>query len=271
MSNKPLHIVFQVLNFITSPDSDPYQLTHDEEKLLLILAKHKGPKGIYPSIPTLAEKSKRTERSVMRTLVRLEEKHLIMVNRQQGKSNHYEIAELSTTPDVHVTPDMYDTPDVHVTTPLTSMAQTPDVHVTRSNKIIKTDNQNRERRKNRAHPLPDDYLHTELHEEKAQEFGWPADEFFECLDKFMAHHRAKGTEKVDWDAEFDLWLIREERFKAEETAKRERRANDRSLGNGSGRGQQEVRSTVPWFNGRDPLAVGTILDKGLLNGHGRKN
>lgn len=279
MSNKSIHIVFQVLNFLHSSISSSLNLLPLDKLILINLASHKGPKGICPSTLTIAKELKVSKRHIVDRLsylqtLTLNGNYLIKINKSPGKRSHYYLSipmpELSTTGEPQFTSEVDFTGEPQFTTVVNHSSQTGEPQFTQSTKSNKTSNPERGR-KNRAHPLPVDYLHTELHEDKAQEMGMEADEFFDCKDKFMAHHKAKGTEKVDWDAEFDLWLIREERFRAEETAKRSLRAADRSSGSGSGRGQQEVRSTVPWFNGRDPLTVGNILDKGLLNGHGRKN
>jgi hypothetical protein len=127
-----IHIVFQVLNFIFSADSSPYSLSADEEKMLILLARHRGPKGIYPSIPTLAKETKRDSRNVKRTLDRLNDKSLITIEHHPGKSSSYFLhipsQKLYTTPGVDATPDVYATPGVNAPSPLASTPDTPGVN-----------------------------------------------------------------------------------------------------------------------------------------------
>lgn len=133
-SDKKLHIVFQVLNYIKSEIA--ISLSDDEQILLIILASHQGKLGIFPSISTLAKERQKTPRSIQRSLLRLVQKNLLIIERKEGKANRYWLCIPLPTPDVHDTPDTGVTPDAHVTLPLTPTSPTPDAHVTLYNKLI---------------------------------------------------------------------------------------------------------------------------------------
>jgi DNA-binding MarR family transcriptional regulator len=201
MSEKTIHIVFQVLNFITSEDSTPYQLTADEEKLLLILASHKGDKGIYPGIPTLAAKTKRHRTNVIKTLSKLEEKDLLLIDRLSGRSNHYTLTiptlKLSTTSSAHATSSVDTTSSADATTPVVSTLTTSSVHATRLALRRSKKNKTERGRASLASPLSvfqpseqNQFLASDLRLDLAAE-----------LESFR--HRHKG-EKNQY--EFERWL-----------------------------------------------------------------
>jgi predicted transcriptional regulator len=102
---KEIHIVFQVLNFIHGDECRSYDLTQSEQLLLIALAKHQGPKGLYPSYETLAKDIHLTRRHVMRVLKSLIEKDLLTCEKNEGRSNNYQI-KLSTASDIHDTGDI---------------------------------------------------------------------------------------------------------------------------------------------------------------------
>src|SRR6478609_3530217 len=88
-AEKSPHIVFQVMNFISGDSPLNEELNPSDRILLLMLAKHQGKKGLYPSVPTLAKEIKVTPRHVLRCLDRLECLKIIQVERKSGRSNHY--------------------------------------------------------------------------------------------------------------------------------------------------------------------------------------
>ena len=113
--SKSIHIVFQVLNFLSLPElSAHYELSPDEKLMLIFLAKYKGAKGICPRIRTLKKELQRSDRPIQKTLNRLREKKLILIDYIPGKASSYTLVlpllELSTTPVAEDTPVVDDTP-----------------------------------------------------------------------------------------------------------------------------------------------------------------
>lgn len=225
---KEIHIVFQILNFITSPQAHFYKLTADEKLFILVLAKHKGQKGIYPSLNTLAKELNRHPSSVKRTLKRLEQKGLIYVERGMGRSSHYYLTfpegYLSTTGSVHATTYTHGGGSVHATGGVASTHTTGSVHATQSiQRIYKNKNTEGERTK-RALPLPDDFEPTKASVQLAKDLGLPEHEFVDELEKFMDYYIGEGCSKVDWQRVFQAWLKRAVRFQEEKPVKNEIRS-----------------------------------------------
>lgn len=212
--SKEIHVVFRVLNFLHSDESKDYQLTSAEERVLITLASHQGQKGIYPSVPTLSRELNKSERTVYRLIDSLENKNLITVDSSMGKSNHYYLPFLSTTPDTHDRGQLSTTPDIDVTPPLTSMTQTPDTGVTQSTKNNKRNN--RESAKKRALPLTVSFLPNEEHERFAIERGFTNDQAKNIFKRFREYHFDRDTKSKDWDAKFMDWLKMERQPKNEE-------------------------------------------------------
>lgn len=256
---RKLHIVFQVLNFLYCGMSAPYNLNSDEKLLLLTLAHHQGPKGIYPAISTLARELKVHSRSILRTLKKLSEKNLIKIQTNAGKSSNYFLTipepELSTTPDVHVTPDINVTPDVDVTTPLTCMSPTPDVDVTLSTYIttkkinIEGGRKNRGRKKRASSvALPENFEAGKIAIAKAIEVGLTEGEANVEFELFKNYYTASGILKKDWQPLLSNWFIRAGKHKEQDQLKLKTKSPAR----------EEPRSTVPWYNPDNKSAAETL-------------
>ncbi len=82
------NILFQVLDFVYSDQSALFNLLPIDKLLLICLAKHKGPLGIFPSQKTLAKELKISDRFVRERLRYLETNGLIYVEKIKSKS-HY--------------------------------------------------------------------------------------------------------------------------------------------------------------------------------------
>lgn len=185
---KEIHIVFQVLNFIAGQESAPYTLSASEQMLLIMLTKHKGTKGIYPSITTLAKELKRSRRSVQYDLESLQAKKLIKIDQIPGKSNQYSISEVIHTHATDCTPPMQPSAYTHAT------------GCTQSDNKKKTDKENREGALSFSfHPKPH-------HHELAKQRG--IDVHF-VLNKYLDNCRSNN--KQPSDANFTGWLEREKR------------------------------------------------------------
>ena len=128
---KQKHIVFQVLNFLYSEDSAHYQLSADEQLTLICLASHKGEKGIYPAMSTIAQELKRSRSAILRTLQRLQEKEIIKIIKRPGRSGYI---ELSTACSVDATCSVETTCSVDATPPVAYTHTTCSVDATLSTK-----------------------------------------------------------------------------------------------------------------------------------------
>lgn len=106
---KDIHIVFQVLNFIYGPAITEFKILDIDKHILILLAKHNGPGGIYPSTHTLAKELSKTPTYIKRRINFLEEKKLIQLERHYGRSHRYLLSEVihsrSTTVDQSTTVD----------------------------------------------------------------------------------------------------------------------------------------------------------------------
>ena len=89
--SKEIHIVFKVLNFIHSFQSEKYKLNDAEKSVLINLASHKGAKGIFPKITTIAKEVKKGYSTVKRLLTSLNKKDLITIDHKLGKYSNYYI------------------------------------------------------------------------------------------------------------------------------------------------------------------------------------
>lgn len=86
-----MHIVFQVMNFISNPENEKYQLIPIDRLLLLMLAKHSGPDGIFPSVNTLAKELYITPTYLKDRINLLDEKKIIKIDRKMGCKHYYHL------------------------------------------------------------------------------------------------------------------------------------------------------------------------------------
>jgi biotin operon repressor len=93
MSEKTVHIVFQVLNFLHDVSLHPYKLLPIDKLLLITLASHKGLKGIFPMQETLAEELGMTRRHLRNRLKCLEKHGLILIEKS-GRKHIYHLQNL---------------------------------------------------------------------------------------------------------------------------------------------------------------------------------
>lgn len=88
-TKKEIHIVFQVLNFLKSDHHLATITNSNEHRLLIVLASHKGAKGIFPSISILMKELKVTKSTVKRAIKKWRDLEVIYVEENSGKNNHY--------------------------------------------------------------------------------------------------------------------------------------------------------------------------------------
>jgi Helix-turn-helix domain len=214
MAKKSLHPIFELLNFLSGTESEQYKLSSNEQLVLIFLCKHKGAKGIYPSLQTLAKETKKTLCAVRRSVHNLQQKKILDIEFLSGKSSNYTIlipAFLNN-----------DTPSVDASTtnnkPLASTLvhpsrprqYTPSVDaslsIQRNNNLSNTE---RGARKKLA-PLPLNWLPDEkrlkhLHDTAAKA-GLTAEAL---LTKFRNVQLTKDNTSADWQLSFENFLISE--------------------------------------------------------------
>ena len=255
MQSKTIHIVFQVLNFLSQAClSGQYDLSSDEKLLLLFLAKHKGVRGIYPSVITLSKELQRNETNIRRSLKRLKDKNLILIEYIPGKSSQYTLLLpeiLSTTPGVHALPASMLPPAPTPGHPGRTRVDTPGVHAPQSERVNNPLNKTERARKKTALALSVDFDPTPESCDIAKRCGLTEDEANYEFDKFMNYHLEKGIEKTDWQLILQNWFIRAGEYKRQKGSINVK--------------PEEVRSTVPWYNPADAQR-GAAPIANLLNG-----
>jgi hypothetical protein len=191
-NKKEIHAVFQVLNFISNPPPT-IKLSSDEQILLVFLAKHKGSKGIYPSIPTLARELTRDERCIRRTIKRLKDKKIIIIDKNIGKNNHY---KLSTSQGVDALTITHNTQGVDALTP---RAYTPETQGVDALQSVKRSNKKQEREISLSIFEPD-----EANILLAKDLSV---DLYENLNSFRERHKGNKTQY-----EFGRWLKKNKEY-----------------------------------------------------------
>ena len=203
MSVKPIHMVFQVLNFIHSDISESYKLIPVDKLILITLASHKGIKGIFPMQETLAKEVGVKRRHLRYRLKHLEKIGLIFVEKI-GKNHHYHFAKLSTIEALECTYDektgALQCTNRGTTVPLIGALQLPVYNKVRTKK-------NRESAK-RAPLLSVDESFEPDQERKAKCINLGHDLNF-MIQKFVAFSRANGKKYEDVQSAFELFALNE--------------------------------------------------------------
>lgn len=206
MSDKKIHIVFQVINNLC-------HLCHvsNPDKLILItLASFAGVKGICPSASKIGKRVGMSSRHVYRSLKRLEDQKIIKITRFIGRGSQFELLFLSTTPDIDVigkvkhTPDIdvIGTPDICVIPPMTYVSPYITKEVTKIN--------NRERKRTKRAPLSPSWWPNEKLLTKATDVaGVSGIGVNELIKKFINLSISKEKTSAYWEGEFENFLINE--------------------------------------------------------------
>lgn len=217
--SKEIHIVFQVLNFLSGSHPITHLLLPTDKLLLIYLAKYKGNKGIFPSITTLARELKMNRHYLMRRLKILEENNLISLIKKHGSCHQYFIHIPTQTGDSQVTGYLEVTSDSQVTklvTPRlrTGDSQVPQLDIEELNKNLLKDIGNTQNKKRAPLPrksqLPETFEPNETHLALLKDLDMQ-----EELEKFRDYHvtKATTTTKRGWDAAFRTWLRNAYKFK----------------------------------------------------------
>lgn len=219
-SEKSPHIVFQVINFISGDSPLNEQLIPSDRLLLIMLAKHKGKKGIYPSMPTLAKELHVSRRQILYCLERLEFLKVIQVERKIGKSNHYTFPFLSTDQcsTVHGCHVVHPCSTVHGLGDENAVQNLPtrEVHFADPCSTLHSISINNQQRvkaererapKNGASPSVSKFKPSEENVRLASEWGIDLEEE---LESFAQIHKRDKT-----DYEFKRWLRKARNYKAD--------------------------------------------------------
>lgn len=255
MSNKPVHIVFQVINFLSSYESSEYSLITIDKLILIFLASHRGKRGIYPRQVTLAKSLKVTPKHIKARL-----KHLVnigLISIKRASQNEYTLNFITDESNLQVT---FDTPipetkgNLQVTSKVTHRLprKSPTGYLinNKEEEHIKTT----ERGRKRASPLTDDFLVNKETKLLCIELGFTQDEANNELDKFFNYYIGNGELKADWHRVMQNWMIRASEYKAQRSSQQK-----------APQQQDVVRSTVPWRNPDHATPVQTIVN-GLTKG-----
>jgi hypothetical protein len=231
----------------------------------------------FDDFPAISQKTGLSERCLRNYITKLEELKFIQVVRPErkgrGRANQYfllyanliEAAKLSTNKATDaVLPDLIGQQMPYLDPIIRQNLQDNKATDASYRYTCKKDIKAERGRKDRAHPLSPDFQHLEEHETLGIELNLTVDEFDYSVSMFKSKYLADGTKKKDWNQELNAWLMREAKYKHEKIAKTSSRLNDHGKGNGSARGQQEIRSTVPEWK---PERMEGSYTPGLANQH----
>lgn len=143
MTDKPIHIVFQVLNFLHGEQSSRLNLSNCEKLLLINLASNQGHVKFVPSIKNIAKQMKKGHSTIERAISSLHKKGLVYIQSSKGKINQYCLTYLSTTPLNNEGTLIHNPPHFRGDTPLNNEGTPPsfprgDIYISNlSNKVTK--------------------------------------------------------------------------------------------------------------------------------------
>ena len=229
MTQKTVHIVFQVLNFLRDLSSRQYKLLPIDKLILITLASHKGTKGIFPMQETLADELGIKRRHLRYRLNHLEKIGLIVIEKV-GRKHHYHLQKLSTIEALECTyQESIEAPQC------TSQGHYSAAHrgtvVATNNKVSNKLNKTERERTKRAPLSLDDFCPNEANQYLCSDLRLNLEEE---VTSFKNRHNGKG----ELQYEFGRWLKRSQEY-----------ANAKRAKNGHA---QEVRSTVPeWGPGHE--------------------
>lgn len=198
---KDIHLVFQLLNFLTSDEIEKYNLLLIDKWILTILAKHNGKEGIFPSQVTIAKKARIDLRYLERRLKYLKSIGLISTQRIKRSLNYYfnlpqEFTGLQTGDDNFNNSNTgLQTGSLPVSTPVSYRS------TDRPKRVLNNITKERERK-----PLSLDFGFSEKHILLCRERKLDPSH---VLAKFVAYAKCTGRESNDWESEAELWIRRE--------------------------------------------------------------
>lgn len=213
MSEKLIHIVFLVLNYLVSESAEEYKLLPIDKWILTILAKHHGAYGIFPNQSTIAREAKITLRYTKLRIKYLESIGLISINRMNRK-NHYELSFLSTIGEPQNTYPAYK--QIEIGEPQNTSQvnhRTPHRGTTvHTNNPIKNIFKKTERERKERAPLPNDFQVDQKTGELIKSLSFTKDEAFKIGIAFSEYFLDNGEARKDWQFEARKWFRRERKI-----------------------------------------------------------
>lgn len=210
MSEKTPHLVFQVINFIYSPEIHNYNLLEIDKLILILLAKRSGKSGIHPSLLKMSVTLGKSYRYIKNRIKVLVDKKLITLTARSGKSHLYGIVFLSSNP--ASTDHGYPETDPASTDADTQHVQYQDPASTdatiRTNRSVH--NIRTERARTKRAPLPLHWQPSEKLKNMAVGVGQKSGKTApELLTKFRNLQISKQNLSADWSCEFENFLLNE--------------------------------------------------------------
>lgn len=150
----------------------------------------------WPSIKTIARKCSKSERTVQGALKNLSNMGFLKSYVRSGTSNLFKL-----DPRRICTPAESAPPQKTTQTPAESAP-----------KPLRTTIINKEKR---AHEIPEGWGPREFGvgtKSRGIVDGWSNDEREEHIERFIAHHRSKGTKFKDWQNAWSTWVLNSKRF-----------------------------------------------------------
>ena len=195
--------------------------------VLLALADYANDEGeCWPSIASIAQKARMTERGTQKILRQLEAEGWVKITTGNGRKgcNRYVINPERETPNVdaktpndvhpeHRSPRTTFTPNVDAKTPNVD-AKTPNVDtpepsrtvIEPSENLIGGDNAPDPPKRRRAIAIPENWVPSDANIQHALSKKLSPEEIDNEADQFRNHHLARGTTFKDWDAAWRTWV-----------------------------------------------------------------
>lgn len=212
MSEKQIHIVFQVLNWLFDDFSKQLNLLPIDKLILITLASHKGIKGICPSTSLLANELGITKRHVIDRLghlscIYINQKPLLSIIKSRGRSSQYYL-NLSTGDEPQFTTTQISSGEPQFTGVVNYSSKSGEPQFTlRTNKNKK---KNREARKECA-LLSENFFPDEKTKAFIKELAYTPDEVNVIATDFMDHFLDSHEVSDDWNQKCRQWFRREKR------------------------------------------------------------
>jgi hypothetical protein len=235
--SKNIHIVFQVLNFLYSIESKKFNLLPNDERILINLAHHNGPKGIFPSVKTIAKELNITDRYVRERLSFMAGKKVILIDKNDGKRNSYllhfllsinetefynNLSDSCPTTEPQFTPELQFTPEPQFHIPLNPSSATPEPqfrHITTKDQPINNKDKRKEHLQKRdasKTAISKNFTPNENHAKLANQFDLKLERE---RDSFIDYYKAHGKRMINWNSAFNNWLRKSSEFKGKSMQK----------------------------------------------------
>lgn len=189
---------------------DVYDLdiSADSQSILIYLLSYQNATSTFPSINTIAAKTKLSWDTVNRNLKKLEKLNLIAVVKTKGRSNTYKVLWKTACPYLQkevAESDQYSSKVVAESDPYRSQSATPKPPkvVAESDPIINNNIKNNVCINNARASAPED-THTQFEEKKREDQRPKPSRIKDCLQPFIRNGDVPHTGFLDWNLFSDL-------------------------------------------------------------------